>query len=400
MSEGNDSPGPARVLFLAALCAMPPLSTDMYLVAIPHLAEMWEAPTNVINLSLVLWFVAFSISLLIFGSLSDRVGRRPVILGGLAVFVIASALCALASNPTQLIAFRILQGIAAAAPSSMSMAYCRDKFSGQARQRLLAWLGIIVAIAPMVAPSIGALVMRFAPWQTIFWALSSFSLTLLVLCWFFFDESSSERDKGGVFNALKRYGRLSRNGNFVLANFSMCLITAPVLGYVGISSIIYMEHFHLSESAFALMFGTVPLSSMIGAFLCSRMIARFSDRKMIFWSICGCVAASLVVLSVGGLHVAAFAIGMGFFGFFTGVSRPLANHLVLEQVDRDIGAASSTIIFTQFMAGALCMAYTTAGWSHPIVALGALTLIVPGAVLASWPLIQRRLQFTGAPQAA
>ncbi|WP_309399281.1 multidrug effflux MFS transporter [Cerasicoccus maritimus] len=400
MSHTTNEPSKGRVIFLAALSAMPPLSTDMYLVAIPHLAETWSAPTNIINLSLVLWFVAFSISLLVFGSLSDRWGRRPIMLGGLALFALASALCAMATGPVQLIVFRVLQGIAAAAPSSMTMAYCRDNFEGHARQKLLAWLGIILMVAPMAAPSVGAFIMHYAPWQTIFALLAAYSASMLVLSWFYFEESSTTRETGGALKALNRFVRLSQNRNFVIANFSMTLIAAPVLGYVGIASVVYIEHFHLSEATFALLFAAVPMSSMVGAFICTRLLKVYSDRTLIQSSLIGCVLASIVLLSIGSLHVAAFVIGMSIFGFFTGVSRPLTNHLVLEQVDRDIGAASSTIIFTQFMAGAICMAFTTGGWSCPIVALGFLMLLMPGAVLLGWPFIQRRLQFTPAHQAA
>lgn len=400
MTPTTTEPSKARVVFLAALGAMPPLSTDMYLVAIPHLAETWSAPTNIINLSLVLWFVAFSISLLVFGSLSDRWGRRPIMLGGLALFALASALCALATGPVQLIVFRILQGIAAAAPSSMTMAYCRDHYQGHARQKLLAWLGIIIMVAPMAAPSAGAFIMHYAPWQTIFGLLAAYSASMLVLSWFFFDESSPHRETGGALKVINRFVRLSQNRNFVLANFSMTLIAAPVLGYVGIASLVYMEHFHLTETTFALLFAAVPMSSMFGAFVCTRLLKVYSDRTLILYSLVGCVFASIVLLSIGALHVTAFVIGMSIFGFFTGMSRPLANHLVLEQVDRDIGAASSSIIFTQFMSGAACMAITTAGWAHPIAVLGGLMLLMPGAVLLGWSFIQRRLQFTPTHQAA
>ncbi len=399
MSEA-EIPSRWRVIFLAALCATPPLSTDMYLVAIPHLSQLWQTPASTINLSLVLWFVAFSIGLLIFGSLSDKVGRRPVLLGGVALFSLASVLCALATSPLELILFRVLQGVAASAPSSMSLAYCRDKFTGRTRQRILAWMGIIVSIAPMIAPSIGAFVMAYAPWQTIFVLLGVISAVLYVLAWKFFDESSTTRESGGVLHATKRYLRLAGNSRFLMANFSMCLIAAPILGYVGISSIIYMEHFHLSERAFALFFALVPLSSMAGAFLCTRLLARFSDRALIFSSLCGCLVASVVLALFGGGHLVAFVAGMSMFGFCTGVSRPLANHLILEQVDRDIGSASSLLIFTQFMAGALCMALTTAGWSRPVLVLALLTFLLPGVVLLAWPLLQRRLQFTPVEQAA
>nr|WP_281398233.1 MFS transporter [Ruficoccus amylovorans] len=375
------------------LSATPPLSTDMYLAAIPHIAEQWDAPISQINLSLVLWFVAFSVSLLFFGALSDRVGRRPVLLGGLLGFSIASALCAMATGPVWFILARILQGVTAAAPSAMTMAYCRDCFEGRVRQQMLAWIGIIISIAPMVAPSVGALILRVATWRIIFLLLSLVGLGLLAIAAFYFRESAAKLEGGGVVAAVKRYARLARNRNFVLANSSMCLLAAPMLGYVGIAGTVYMERYGLSEQTFGLLFAVAPLLSMSGAFTCTRLLQRFSDRQLIFASLCGSVTMSFILLALGNWHFAFFTLGASGFAFFAGLSRPLSNHLILEQVREDIGAASSTIIFTQFMAGAICMAITTAGWSRPVMAYALCILFMPGLILALWPFLMKRLRF-------
>ncbi len=394
MSEPSQQrPRRLLVLFLALLSATPPLSTDMYLAAIPHIAEQWHAPVSLVNLSLVLWFVAFSFSLLFFGALSDRVGRRPVLLGGLLGFSIASALCAMATGPVWLIVFRVLQGVAASAPSAMTMAYCRDCFEGRARQHLLAWIGIIISIAPMVAPSVGALILKVADWRVIFIILSVIGLGQLTVASFYFRESARKLEGGGVLAAVKRYARLSRNRNFVLANSSMCLLVAPLFGYVGIAATVYIDNFGLSEQAFGLLFAAAPLMSMIGAYTCTRLLQHFSDRQLIFVSLCGSVAAALFLLVLGAHYFAFFTIGVATFAFFSGISRPLSNHIILEQVNEDIGAASSTIIFTQFMAGALCMAITTAGWARPIAVYALTILALPGGVLLLWPWLAKRLRF-------
>lgn len=386
---------PARllVLFLALLSATPPLSTDMYLAAIPHIAEQWSAPVSQVNLSLVLWFVAFSVSLLFFGALSDRVGRRPVLLGGLLGFALASALCAMATNPLTLILFRILQGISAAAPSAMTMAYCRDCFEGRVRQQMLAWIGIIISVAPMVAPSIGAMILKVANWRVIFIVLAVIGLIQMTLAFLYFRESAKTLEGGGVGAALKRYLRLSRNRNFVLANCSMCLLAAPMLGYVGIAAWVYIERYGLSESTFAIIFAAAPLMSMTGAFTCTRLLRRYSDKELLTASLFGSVIMGLFLLFLGDRYFLLFTMGAAGFAFFAGISRPLSNHLILEQVTQDIGAASSTIIFTQFMAGALCMAITTGGWSQPIMVYALCILLMPGSILLLWPYLQRRLRF-------
>jgi DHA1 family bicyclomycin/chloramphenicol resistance-like MFS transporter len=139
----------------------------MYLPALPMIAKQWGVPDSRVA-AVAGVVVTSSVFLLVCGPLSDKHGRRPVLLGGLALFAGASLACALASDAAQLIAFRILQGIGAAGPSSMCMAICRDRYEGPRRKYILAWIGIILGLTPMIAPTIGALLLRLAHWRFIF----------------------------------------------------------------------------------------------------------------------------------------------------------------------------------------------------------------------------------------
>jgi DHA1 family bicyclomycin/chloramphenicol resistance-like MFS transporter len=382
------------ILFVALMGAIPPLATDMYLGAMPKIAKEWHVPLQQVNLSLVLWFVAFSVSLLFCGAISDRVGRRPVLIWGVALFAASSFLCSLASNVGQLILFRILQGISAAAPSAMCLAICRDRFEGRLRQKILAWMGIVIGITPMIAPSLGAMLLQFAGWPWIFAVQATLGAILLALVFWLFDESAGRLEAGGLLSMLGRYWRLLCNRNFVMANLTISLLCGPLFAYVAFSSNAYIQIFGLSESLFAVMFGANAIMAMAGSFFCTRLFRYFDDRTLLMVSIVGSVIGGVFLLTLGSLHYLLFALGVAIYTFSFGMSRPLGSHLILEQVMQDIGAASSTIIFTQFMLGAICMAIATYGWQKPMLVFSVMTVALPVVVLLAWPSLRRRLKFS------
>ncbi|MBN1347120.1 MAG: multidrug effflux MFS transporter [Phycisphaerae bacterium] len=379
-------------LLLGLIATVPPLATDMYLPALPRIAVDWKIDESTVNLSLVLWFAAFSVTLLVWGSLSDRYGRRPILLSGLIGFIVSSGLCALSGNVYHLIAARILQGVAAAGASSMVMAIARDYYDGVERQRVLAWIGIILGIAPMVAPSIGAAILKYADWRFIFVAqavLATVSLSVTVAV---YGETAKVLDEGGLGSIVSRYGRLLRNTNYVLTNGATGLLSAPFFGFIGFSGTAYIVHFGMSEQAFGLLFGANALCAIAGSAACTQLIKRQSEYRLVTIACLGCLAGGVVLLLVAWRPIwILFAGGMGMFAFCFGMSRPLINHLILEQVDRDIGAAASGIVCYQFIAGASGMALATRQWGEPFLVFGLLVTLCPLAVLAIWPVLLRRI---------
>ena len=384
--------GNLYVVFLAAIAAVPAMATDMYLAAMPIIAKQWSAPDSRVALSLVLWFVAFSVFLLICGPFSDKHGRRPVLLVGLALFTGATVACSLATNIMQLIGFRILQAIGATGPSSMCMAICRDRYQGPQRKYILAWIGIILGLAPMIAPSVGAALLKFAHWRAIFAVQAVLGGGVLLASWRLYRETAAERIPGHFFSLMGRYVRLARNCRYLLSVTAMGLIVGPFYGFIAFAPIVYIQIYGLSSQAFAVLFGLNALMGMLGAFVCTRITRLMPDTVLLTICLIGCAVGGAGLLAWGGLHYVAFAAFMCSVTFFCGMSRPLANHLILEQVRTDIGSASSFTVFYQFMVGALCMRFVTAPWSTPIRVFGLLALSAPVVVLAIWPLLLRLLR--------
>jgi len=137
---------------IALLSAFPPLSTDMYLPAIPLLQKIWQQPLSIINLTLVGFFISYCICLLFYGPLSDRFGRRRPLLIGIGIYIVASFLCAVSNNAAALIIFRVLQAAGGASSSVLALAITKDVYEEHERGKIFAYIGVIMALAPMLSP--------------------------------------------------------------------------------------------------------------------------------------------------------------------------------------------------------------------------------------------------------
>nr|WP_320051295.1 multidrug effflux MFS transporter [uncultured Desulfuromonas sp.] len=381
---------PLYIIYLALLAATPPLSTDMYLAAIPEIASSWGVGKDLINLTLVLWFAAFSVSILISGSLSDKYGRKPILVYGLSLFVITSFLCAAAASAHWLILFRIFQGMGAGAPASIVLAIIRDRFTGKERHQAIAYVMTIVAVAPMVAPIIGAMLLEFFNWRFIF-AMQGVMVSITLLITFSFRETLEDRLHISLKRLMTRYSVHFRNKEFMFASISMGILVLPFFGFIAFSPIYYISMHGLSEKMFSLLFGLNALCSMCGAFASSYVVKRISDKTVITLSICGCLIGGIGVTLLGASHFLYFFAFMAFFSFSTGISRPISGNLILGLVKTDVGSASSFLVFYQFISGALCMAFATQKWSHPVFVYGLLTTTVALLVLVLWSRIAPRL---------
>ncbi len=378
------------VIYLATLAMTAPLATDMYLSAIPQIAAGWGVGKDLINLTLVLWFMAFSLFILISGSLSDKYGRKPILIGGLALFVGASFLCAAAQNPWQLIVFRILQGLGAGAPAAIVMAIVRDRFRGTERQRALAYIMTLVAVAPMIAPLLGALILKVGSWRFIFILQGTLvAITLMVT----FTTRESNRDKLDISlrQLVSRYSIHLHNRSFLLAGLSMGLLVIPFYGYIAFSPIFYISIHGLSETTFSLLFGLNALVSMTGAFTSSKLIRKYDDKAILTFAIFGCIVGGAGLCLFSRQHYLFFLFFIAIFSFFTGLSRPSSGSLLLGLVKTDVGSASSLLVFYQFIAGAACMAFVTLHWTRPTLVFSLMTLSISLFVLLLWGRISKGL---------
>ncbi len=378
---------PSRLLpLLALLAAFPPMTTDMYLPALPTLQAQWGVSLSTINLTLVLFFVFFSGFLLIYGPISDSHGRRPLLLIGIGIYVAASILCALSANVGQLIGARILQAAGAASASALSMAIAKDLFAAKAREQILAHLGVIVALAPMISPIVGGIVLEWLGWQWVF--VIQAAMGGIAACGVLrMTEPLQTRAAASFWDVFGRYRRLLKNHRYMALNFLTALSMFPMFAFIAGSPTIYISHFQMSEQAFGYFFGTNALALMAGAFVCSRFTRRFAGWPLMMTGYSGLLLGGTALWAVGNNGPMHFAAAMFVITFSVGMTRPMSNNLVLEQVDRDVGAASSLLVFLVFVAGALAMGLISNNWQNHIRVIAILAIGSGAVILVGFQLI-------------
>lgn len=378
------------ILLLALLAAFPPLATDMYLPAIPHLQTIWHLPLVIVNLTLVLFFVTYCGSLLVYGPLSDRFGRKPPLIVGLLLFIGGSLLCALSTNIWMLISARIFQGIGAGSASSISLAMARDRLPGGQRERVFSQISVIMALAPMVSPMIGSLILKHLDWPWIF-AGQGF-MGMIALAGVMATAESHVGVQGDTLTALRRsYGRVLHNRGLVGLVLCNAMTGLPLFAFIGASAGIYITGFQLSESHFSLLFGANAFCFMAGSMSCLRFGKKIGTLRMVTLGYSGVIVGGIGLLFPWIDGHLRFALPMGIITFFLGISRPPSNNLILEQVKKDAGTASSVMVFTYFLCGALSMAAVSLNWTDKIHFIGSLALTSGILALSFWFILRRHL---------
>lgn len=376
------------VLLLAWLTAFPPIATSMYLPALPLLQKTWQEPLAVINLTLVGFFVSYCFFLLVYGPLSDRFGRRQPLLAGIGLFVLSSLLCALTDSVVSMIILRLLQGAGAAAASSLALAISKDAYAGHERGRVLATIGTITAVAPMIAPIFGGWILAGFSWRWIF-VTQAFFGSIAWIGTLRLRETLQTPTTAPILQIVRSYLELFRNRRYIVYTLMASLIGLAHFAFIGGSADIYITHMGLSEQVYGYFFAFNALAMMMGAFTCSRVVRRFRSRAFVTFSFAGICIGGLAMLFSGLPGPWALALPMTIITFSYGFNRPLCYNLILEEVDRNAGAAASLLTFCYFMVGAFSMWLIALGWSDKIGTIGTLGAGSGGLVLGFWLMLPK-----------
>lgn len=374
------------LLLLALLSAFPPLSTDMYLPAIPLLQKSWQQPLAIVNLTLVGFFVSYCVFLLFYGPLSDRFGRRPPLLAGICIFILASLLCTISDNVISLIIFRVFQAAGAASASALALAISKDVYEGHERERILAYIGVIMALAPMLAPVFGGWVMTWFSWRWVFVIQGTIG-ALAWICVFRMPETLKTPAATSALETAGIYLQLLRNRRYLGFALMMSLIVLPHFAFIGGSSDIYITRLGLSEQIFGYFFALNAATMMAGSFACTRLVGQVGSRGLLTAGFAGILIGGLGMLTRWIPGPWGLALPMAVISFSFGISRPPSNNMVLEQVDRHAGAASSLLIFIYFMLGAFAMWLISLDWADKIRTIGVLGTACGGIILGIWILL-------------
>lgn len=380
------------VAVLSAMTAVTALSIDMSLPAQPTLAAVFDVSSETAQLTLSIFLVTFAGAQLVTGSLSDRIGRKRVLVAGLALFSVAGIACAFAPTIELLLACRALQGIGAAASPVVARAMVRDTQPAGHAARLLSTMLAALAIAPMIAPVLGGVLLDLVSWRAIFVALAACGITLLFLTTVL-DETHppGKRTSGGFIRGFREFFATPGTRLPMLVS---CASFSGQFAYIGASPFILIEGYRLSPQNFAFYFAGCALSLMLGS-LSGRALLRAgrSPRSL--------VRAGVSLLFIGGVLVA-FGVraDVGLLGFFlpmqiyffgVGLTSPSATALAMEPVPHLAGTASAAIGSIQMTCGAIAgYATTRSGGSSPtvfatvVVVMGALACILGFAASRPW----------------
>ncbi|PBC76124.1 DHA1 family bicyclomycin/chloramphenicol resistance-like MFS transporter [Streptomyces sp. TLI_235] len=363
------------IVVLGALSAFAPLSLDMYLPAFPALAGDLGVRDADVQLTLTACMVGLALGQLVAGPLSDRRGRRGPLLVGLAGYIAASAVCAVAPNAEILTGARLLQGLAGAAGIVISRAVVRDLYDGTEAARFFSLLMLVNGLAPILAPVLGSQLLRLADWRAVFAVLAAIGAVLLAAAVLALPESlpAERRSGGGLARTVNSFGGLLADRRFMGHALSAGAAFAAMFAYISGSSFVLQQVYGLSAQQFALVFGGNALGLVLLGQLNARLLRRRAPGAML--------RAGLAVSAAGGAGLlVAVAAGLGLWAVCgslllvvaaMGLIMPNSTALALSG-QRNAGTASALLGLLQFALG---------GLAAPLVGLGGSGSALPMAVV-------------------
>jgi DHA1 family bicyclomycin/chloramphenicol resistance-like MFS transporter len=270
-------------LMLAMLAMLAPFSIDTYLPAFPAVEKSLGASYLEVQQTLTVYLFSYALMMLWHGSISDAIGRRPVILASLVLFCASSAACAIAQSIGQLLVFRAVQGLASGAGVVVGRAIIRDRFQDAQAQRLMSQVTLFFAIAPAIAPLIGGAILRFADWHGIFTFLAVISGALLLLCAWQLEETLPATHRQSLHPVIlaKNYWMVFRKREFQWLGASHAFNFAGFFIYVMAVPVFLIRHLGLSSQEFAWFFVPCVAGMMFGAFLSGRFAGRLSPPRTV-----------------------------------------------------------------------------------------------------------------------
>jgi DHA1 family bicyclomycin/chloramphenicol resistance-like MFS transporter len=342
----------AIVLVLGALVAIGPLTADLYLPSLPSLVHVFATDVATVQLTLSLYLVAFAGAQLFYGSLSDRFGRRPMILAGLAIYLVATLACAAAPSIDTLIAARFVQAFGACCGPVLGRAVVRDLWGGDQAARVLAYLSTAVALAPAAAPILGGLLEEWFGWRAGFVVLAGLGALVVAAVLLALPETNRQRDPSALDprRMLANYRQLLGDRHYRAHVLAASAIYGGVFGFISGSAHVLIVGVGLSPSWYGVAFGVTMLGYMVGTTITGRTVGRVGVPRLIRCGGLIALAAGLIMTGAalaGRLDTLAVVGPVTLYFFATGFILPTAMAGAIGPYPRMAGLASALLGFIQ-----------------------------------------------------
>ena len=345
------------VAIVMVMLALLPLSTDLYLASLPGLSRYFNSSISEVQLTLSVFVAGFALSQLVLGPLSDRYGRRPVLLACSALYVFAGLACMLADSMATLLVARFFQAIGACGGTVVGRAIVRDTYGAGGTARMLAYIHAGVALAPILGPSLGGTLEMWFGWRANFALLAGVGSVLLACVWLLLAETNRQRDPRAteVKPMLANYRRLLCDRRYI--GYVLCLSCgyAGIFAFLSGASFIMIPVLGLSPQRFGMLFGITVLGYVIGTMGAGRLSRKLSIDRMLEYGTPLALASgsAMLALALAGVqNVAALLVPMFFYLIAAGINLPNAMAGAISPFPKMAGMASALMGFIQMSLGA------------------------------------------------
>ncbi len=377
--------------YLTFISAFAPLSTDMYLPSLPRMAEALSTNYATASLTVSGFLLIFALSMLVWGPLSDKYGRRPVLLGGSVLYVFSSVAIALAGDISSLLFWRGVQALGSGAVSAMALAVVKDILRGKTLEKVVAWMQTVMVLAPILAPVLGGWLLLLTDWRGIFWMLT-FLGTLSFLGALGLKETCppAKRNQGSICSTLGRLGVVLGHPEFRWPLLLFSVMSMPFMAYLAVSSYVFQTLFGLSAQSYSLFFAGNAAVSMLGPLTHMRFFRHWRRRVVIACHLAIGTSFGVLIWLFGDLGPGVFAALYLPITFCGAALRPPGTVLMLESVKGDNGAVTSLINSGGLLCGSLSMFLCALPfWGNAIHVAGGISALISGLSFAGWLVMLR-----------
>ncbi len=352
------------VFILGLLAMLMPLSIDMYLPALPVIASQFGVEAGSAQMTLSMYILGFAIGQLFYGPMADSLGRKPVLLGGILVFALAAAACALSTSVEQLICMRLLHGLSAAAASVVINALMRDMYPRDEFSRMMSFVMLVTTVAPLVAPVMGGLLLTWFGWHVIFWILMMLALLAAVMIFFLVAETlpPERRQRFHFHTTLVNFASLFRHKRVLSYMLASGFSFAGMFAFLSAGPFVYIELNHVSPQHFGYYFALNVVFLFVMTVINSRCVKRFGAMALFRTGlyIQFIMAAWLVISTFLGLGFWSLVVGVAAFIGCVSMVSSNAMAVILDTFPHMAGTASSLAGTFRFGIGAVTGAVLSA----------------------------------------
>lgn len=378
-------------IFLGMLAAIAPLSTDMYLPALPEMMEDFDVAPSMIQLTLTASMAGMALGQIVAGPVSDEQGRRKPLMIGMLVFAVSSAACVFVKSIYIFLVFRFIQGCSGGAGIVIARAIARDVCKGPVLTRFFSMLMLVNGLAPILAPVIGGQILRFSTWEGVFVLLTVIGV-VLTICAIIMTETLSARRRveGGVFASLKGFKGLFSQKYFMGHCVMQCFGFAAFFAYISGSSFVFQNIYHVSPQVFSLIFGINGIGLMISGALTGRLAGRVEDWKILRTALYVAVIGSVLLLAGFIIHMPLPAVIVVLFFTVSTLSCMATSSfsLAMQAQGRNAGSASALIGFFSMISGAVMAPVVGIAGSYTAIPMGIVMVVSEaGALLTFYGMI-------------